>query len=80
MTYQNAEKAYVHWMYQAAGMGGRKVLEALEKTGTPEEIYKLAVKGKLRERLAGKYGRKAERMRWKLVHVVCMIYRKRTGK
>ncbi len=84
MTYQNAEKAYVHWMYQAAGMGGRKVLEALEKTGTPEEIYKLAVKGKLRERLAGKYGRKAERMEAEAcscsVHDIQEAYRKMTDR
>lgn len=60
--YKDREKAYVHWMCRAAGMGGRQLLETLEKTWTPEELYEMAAKGKLKEKLAGKYKKRAQRM------------------
>ena len=56
------EKAYMHWLYQAVGMGNRGTLKRLEQIGTPEEIYGLAVQGRLEEKLSGRYRSKAEQI------------------
>lgn len=56
------EKAYMHWLYQAVGMGGRGLLKRLEQAGTPEEIYGLAVQGRLEEKLSARYRSKAEQI------------------
>ncbi len=56
------EKAYMHWLYQAVGMGNRGTLKRLEQIGTPEEIYGLAIQGRLEEKLSGRYRSKAEQI------------------
>lgn len=56
------EKAYMHWLYQAVGMGNRGTLKRLKQIGTPEDIYKLAVRGELAEKLSGRYRHKAEQI------------------
>lgn len=56
------EKAYMHWLYQAVGMGNRGTLKKLKQIGTPEEIYRLAVQGELAEKLSGRYQHKAEQI------------------
>lgn len=56
------EKAYMHWLYQAVGMGSRGVLKRLEQAGTPEEIYGLAAQGRLEEKLSARYRSKAEQI------------------
>lgn len=56
------DKAYMHWLYQAVGMGCRGTLKRLEQAGTPEEIYGLAVQGRLEEKLSGRYRSKAEQI------------------
>lgn len=62
MTGQEADKAYMHWLYQAVGMGNRRLLDRLRSIGQPEEIYELAKRKLLSEKLSGKYRAKAERI------------------
>lgn len=52
------EKAYVHWLYQAVGMGNRILLRGLETVGTPREIYQMAVSGELADKVSGRYRNK----------------------
>lgn len=56
------EKAYQHWLYQAAGFGSRKFLRMLAPFGTAEEIYGQLHSGKLAERVAPRYGKKVTQM------------------
>lgn len=49
------DKAYVHWLYQAVGMGNRGLLRGLEEIGTPREIYQMAVSGNLEEKVSKRY-------------------------
>ncbi|MBD5487582.1 MAG: DNA-protecting protein DprA [Lachnospiraceae bacterium] len=56
------EKAYMHWLYQAVGMGNRGTLKRLKQIGTPEEIYGLAKQGRLAEKLSERYRNKAEQI------------------
>ncbi len=56
------EKAYIHWLYQAVGLGGRGFLRALSSLGTPREIYRLAVSGTLAERVSDRYAKKVTQM------------------
>lgn len=56
---KDEEKAYIHWMAQTAGPGGRGFLRALDSLGTPREIYERAVSGKLAEGLAARFQKKA---------------------
>lgn len=53
------QKAYIHWLYQAAGLGCRGFLRSLSSLGTPGEIYRLAVSGALSEKLSERYQKKA---------------------
>ena len=62
MTEQEKEKAYMHWLYQAAGMGGRTLLRDLEQAGTAREIYEMSRKGILEEKLDTRYRKKAEKL------------------
>ena len=52
------DKAYVHWLYQAVGMGNRGLLRGLEEIGTPREIYQMAVSGNLKEKVSKRYHNK----------------------
>lgn len=56
------EKSYIHWLCQAAGTGSRGFLRALEFLGRPEEIYRLALSGKLSGKLSGRFAKKAAQM------------------
>lgn len=60
MTEQETAKAYIHWLYQAVGMGNRAFLKNLEQLGTPRDIYEMARRGVLEEKLDARYKRKAE--------------------
>lgn len=60
MTQQETEKAYLHWLYQAAGMGSRAFLRDLEQTGTARTIYDMSKRGILEEHLHIRYKRKAQ--------------------
>lgn len=62
MTVQGTEKAYIHWLCQAVGRGNRKLLEMFDQTSSPREIYELAAKGLLEEKISGKYKRKAKQI------------------
>ncbi len=52
------EKAYMHWLYQAVGMGNRRLLRSLEAIGTPREIYQMAVSNSLTDKMAKRYKNK----------------------
>lgn len=52
------DKAYMHWLYQAVGMGNRGLLRSLETIGTPQEIYQMAVSDRLEEKVAKRYQNK----------------------
>lgn len=52
------DKAYMHWLYQAVGMGNRGLLRSLEAIGTPREIYQMAVSDKLEEKVLKRYQNK----------------------
>ena len=56
------EKAYLHWLYQAAGSSARGFLRMLASLGTPEEIYGQLRSGKLAERIAPRYAKKVTQM------------------
>lgn len=56
------EKAYIHWLYQAAGFGSRGFLRSLSSLGTPREIYQMTVSGALSEKVSKRYGKKAAQM------------------
>lgn len=62
MAAAEEEKAYIHWLYQAAGMGSRGFLRALEPFGTPREIYGMTLSGALSEKLSERFQKKAARM------------------
>lgn len=56
------EKAYIHWLYQAAGFGSRGFFRSLPDLGTPQEIYRLTVSGALSGKLSDRFQKRAERM------------------
>ena len=59
MTQRELDKAYKYWMHRAVGMGGRKLLRTLLTIGTPEEIYEMAQRKKLSEKVGKSYIAKA---------------------
>ncbi len=62
MTQQETERAYQHWLYQAAGMGSRAFLTDLEQTGEAQIVYDMAKRGILEEQLHIRYRRKAQKI------------------
>ncbi len=56
------EKACLHWLIQAAGAGNRSFLRALFGLGTAREIFALALSGRLADRLAQRYRKRAARL------------------
>ncbi len=56
------EKAYLHWLYQAAGISARGFLRTIDHYGTAEEIYRQICSGKLAERIEPSYAKKVKRM------------------
>lgn len=56
------KKAYLHWLYQAAGISARGFLRMLAPFGTAEEIYGQLRSGKLAERIAPRYAKKVTQM------------------
>ena len=56
------EKAYMHWLYQAVGMGNHRFLQETAKLGTPQRIYELVRKGCLEEKLSERYQKKVLQM------------------
>lgn len=61
-TVTEQEKAYIHWLYQAVGMGNRRFLRSLASLGTPQELYCLAISGALSEKVSDRYTKKATQM------------------
>lgn len=62
MTKTESDKAYLHWLYQAVGMGNRRLFGELRQLAPPEEIYEMAKWGLLEEKLSRKYRKKAEQL------------------
>ena len=62
MTGREMEKAYMHWLYRAAGMGNRRLIQNLLLLGPPAEIYEMAKRGMLADKVGGKYKVKAGRI------------------
>lgn len=62
MTKQESDKAYMHWMYQAVGMGNRGLIRTLLSVGTPAEIHEMAKRKHLTEKLSAKYESKARQI------------------
>jgi DNA processing protein len=60
--YGKEEKAYMNWLYQATGMGGRKLFAALEQAGSPWVLHEMVQKGALKEKLDSRYHDKLEQM------------------
>lgn len=56
------DKPYIHWLYQAVGMGSRGFLRSLSSLGTPREIYRLTVSGALSEKVSERYAKKVTQM------------------
>lgn len=61
-TVSEREKAYLHWLYQAAGIGSRGFLRSLASLGTAEELYGQLLSGRLSERIAPRYAAKVTKM------------------
>lgn len=61
-TVSEREKAYLHWLYQAAGIGSRGFLRSLASLGTAEELYGQILSGRLSERIAPRYAAKVAKM------------------
>lgn len=59
MKQKESDRAYMHWLYQAVGMGNRKMLRTLLSIGTPSEIHEMACKKKLSGTLGKRYAAKA---------------------
>ena len=62
MTGRESDKAYMHWLYRAVGMGNRRLVQNLLQLGSPAEIYEMAKRGMLSEKVGGKYKTKAKRI------------------
>ena len=62
MTEQEKERAYMHWLYQAAGMGSRAFMGKLEQVGTARAVYHMAKRGILGDVLHIRYKQRAERI------------------
>lgn len=61
-TVTEEEKAYIHWLYQAAGMGSRGFLRSLSSFGTPRELYRLTISGVLSEKVSERFQKKVAQM------------------
>ena len=56
------EKAYEHWLLQAAGTGNRGFLRLLRKERNARQIYEEVTAGTLKENLPERYQKKAEKL------------------
>ena len=61
-TVTEEETAYIHWLYQAVGVGSRGFLRSLATLGTPRELYRLTVSGALSEKVSERYEKKVAKM------------------
>ncbi len=56
------EKAYLHWLYQAVGMGGQRALQKMGKIGSAKDIYRLLKEKKLEEAMGSEYQKRTAQM------------------
>lgn len=52
------DRAYMHWLYQAAGMGKHRFLQRLEELGSARTIYEMMQTNQLEEKLGERYQEK----------------------
>lgn len=62
MTERELNKAYLHWMYQAVGMGNHRFFGILRSIGPPQEVYGMARKELLSDKLSDRYKTRARRV------------------
>lgn len=62
MTGQELDKAYLHWMYQAVGMGNHRLFGILRSFGPPQEVYGMARRELLSDKLSDRYKARAKRV------------------
>lgn len=60
MTQRESDRAYMQWLFQAAGMGSGGFLKRISAVSPPEEIYKMARQGSLKDKVSGRYQAKAK--------------------
>lgn len=56
---EKQDKPYIHWICQLSGAQNKGFLRALAALGRPQDIFDLAVSGKLADRLSERFRRKA---------------------
>lgn len=59
MTQRESDRAYTQWLFQAVGMGNGGFLKKLSALSPPEEIYKMARRGSLKDKVSSRYQAKA---------------------
>lgn len=59
MTQKESDRAYMQWLFQAAGMGSGGFLKRISAVSSPEEIYKMARQGSLKDKVSSRYQAKA---------------------
>lgn len=81
MTEQELNKAYLHWMYQAVGMGNHRLFGIMRSIGTPQEVYWMARKELLSDKLSDRYKTRAKRVEESAAnHDVAAEYEKMIGR
>lgn len=68
MTGREPDKAYMHWLYRAVGMGNSRLIQNLLQLGHPAEIYEMAKSRMLSEKIGSRYKAKAERIEESAAH------------
>lgn len=81
MTGQELDKAYLHWMYQAVGMGNHRLFGILRSFGPPQEVYGMARRELLSDKLSDRYKERAKRVEaFTANYDVAAEYEKMTGR
>jgi predicted Rossmann fold nucleotide-binding protein DprA/Smf involved in DNA uptake len=61
-SYTQEEKAYMNWLYRAAGLKGKRFFASLERLGTPQMLYEMIQTGTWAEKTDSSYRDKLEQM------------------
>lgn len=60
MTQRESDRAYMQWLFQAVGMGNGGFLKKISAISSPEEIYKMARQGRLKDKVSSRYQAKTK--------------------
>lgn len=69
MKKTETDKAYLNWIYRNIGMGSRRTFERLKSLADPEQLYRLALQGRLADGFDRKFPHKNAACREKLRHM-----------